>query len=124
MSKQCDRSGKSCSSEFIQVPKIQIYKGQYKRLKIYTNGYVTFGLAFKSRSPSRLNTRMLGYAKRKEAKRQGFAMLAPLWTDIDASSGEYFYHIYDLTKHVAIVYRASQSKGVTMRRSLLYICNN
>jgi len=43
---------------------------------------------------------MLGYAKRKEAERQGFAMLAPLWTDIDASSGEYFYHIYDLTKHV------------------------
>ncbi|KAK2150868.1 hypothetical protein NP493_2712g00002 [Ridgeia piscesae] len=49
------------------VPKIQIYNGQYKRLKIYTNGYVTFGLAFESRSPSRLNTRMLGYAKRKEA---------------------------------------------------------
>lgn len=67
-------------------------------VQIYTNGYVTFGLNFERRNPDKLHTGMLSYAKRKDAERQGFAMLAPLWTDIDAFSGQYHYHIYDLTK--------------------------
>ena len=41
---------------------------------------------------------MLNYAKRQIAKRQGFAMLAPLWTDNDARYGHVYYHIYDITK--------------------------
>ena len=41
---------------------------------------------------------MLGYAKRKTAKKQGFAMLAPLWTDSNARHGQVYYHIYDLTQ--------------------------
>lgn len=30
----CERNGKSCSSDFINVPKIQIFNGQYKRLRV------------------------------------------------------------------------------------------
>ncbi|KAK2149526.1 hypothetical protein NP493_2972g00000 [Ridgeia piscesae] len=41
---------------------------------------------------------MLGYAKRKTANKQGFAMLAPLWTDNNARYGQVYYHIYDLTQ--------------------------
>ena len=29
----CDASGKTCASDFIQIPNIQISNGQYKRLK-------------------------------------------------------------------------------------------
>ncbi|KAK2160812.1 hypothetical protein NP493_1626g00009 [Ridgeia piscesae] len=94
----CDWSGKSCASDFLRVPKIQIFNGQYKRMKIYSNGYVTFGLNFESRYPVRLRTNMLGYMKRKTAQKQGFAMLAPLWTDNNARYGEVYYHIYDLTQ--------------------------
>ncbi|KAI0210407.1 Mucin-like protein [Lamellibrachia satsuma] len=65
---------------------------------IYTNGYVTFGLNFASRYPHRLNKDILSYAKRQTAKKQGFAMLAPLWTDNDARTGDVYYHIYDLTQ--------------------------
>ncbi|KAK2162840.1 hypothetical protein NP493_1501g01086 [Ridgeia piscesae] len=65
---------------------------------IYTNGYVTFGLNFESRYPDNLNKDLLSYAKRVTAKKQGFAMLAPLWTDNDAQYGDIFYHVYDLTQ--------------------------
>ena len=41
---------------------------------------------------------MLSYAKRGIAQMQGFAMLAPLWTDNDASTGTIYYHIYDSTR--------------------------
>ncbi|KAI0239923.1 Mucin-like protein [Lamellibrachia satsuma] len=94
----CDSENRSCSSDFIRVPKVQIFNGQYKRMKIYTNGYVTFGMNFENRYPDTLNKEMLSYAKRQTAEKQGFAMLAPLWTDNDAVSGDYYYHIYDLTK--------------------------
>jgi len=67
-------------------------------LQIYTNGYVTFGLNFESRYPDNLNKDLLSYAKRDTAKKQGFAMLAPLWTDNDAQYGDIFYHVYDLTQ--------------------------
>ncbi|KAI0237078.1 Mucin-like protein [Lamellibrachia satsuma] len=40
---------------------------------------------------------MLRYHKRQTANNQGFAMLAPLWTDNDARYGDVYYHIYDLT---------------------------
>lgn len=30
----CDRSGKSCASDFIQIPKVQIFNAGYKRLKV------------------------------------------------------------------------------------------
>ena len=66
-------------------------------LQIYTNGYVTFGLNFESRYPDNLNKELLSHAKRELAKKQGFAMLAPLWTDNDAQGGDIFYHVYDLT---------------------------
>ena len=78
-----------------------VYEGQCKLvlcLQIYTNGYVTFGLNFESRYPDRLNKYLLSYPKRQAAKKQGFAMLAPMWTDNDARAGDVYYHIYDLTK--------------------------
>ncbi len=39
---------------------------------------------------------MLSYAKSETARKLGFAMLAPLWTDNDARHGDVYYHIYDL----------------------------
>ena len=65
--------------------------------QIYTNGYATFGLNFDSRYPGVLNRYMLGYQKRLQAERQGFAMLAPMWTDNNAQYGDIYYRIYDLT---------------------------
>ncbi|KAK2158335.1 hypothetical protein NP493_1807g00024 [Ridgeia piscesae] len=94
----CDWSRKSCASDFLRVPTIQIFNGLYKRMKIYSNGYITFGLNFESRYPDRMDKNMLGYAKRKTAQKQGFAMLAPLWTDNDARYGQVYYHIYDKTQ--------------------------
>ena len=29
----CDSLGKSCASEFIQIPNVQIFNGRYRRLK-------------------------------------------------------------------------------------------
>ena len=66
--------------------------------KIYTNGYVTFGLDFDGRYPDRLNKNLLAHTKRKNARARGFAMLAPLWTDNDARHGDVYYHMYDLTQ--------------------------
>ena len=63
--------------------------------QIYTNGYVTFGLNFESRYPDRLGTVMLSKDKRKNADKNGFAMLAPMWTDNNALYGDVYYHIYD-----------------------------
>ena len=62
------------------------------------NGYVTFGMTFDSRYPDKLGMGMLNVTKQINARKQGFAMLAPLWTDNDGRSGEVFYHIYDTTK--------------------------
>ncbi|KAI0221767.1 Dedicator of cytokinesis protein 1 [Lamellibrachia satsuma] len=67
-------------------------------MKIYTNGYVTFGLNFERRFPDTLSKNLFSYTKRQTANKQGFAMLTPLWTDNDARSGAVYYHIYDLTK--------------------------
>ena len=64
--------------------------------QIFTNGYVTFGLDFESRNPVRLNQEMLSLTKRLKAKTRGITMMAPLWTDNDATQGDVFYHIYDL----------------------------
>ena len=64
--------------------------------QIFTNGYVTFGLDFDSRNPVRLNQEMLSLTKRLKAKTRGITMMAPLWTDNDATQGDVFYHIYDL----------------------------
>ncbi|KAK2180866.1 hypothetical protein NP493_421g00002 [Ridgeia piscesae] len=65
---------------------------------IYTNGYVTFEMPFDSRHPDPLSKNLLGVTKQDKAKKLGFAMLAPFWTDNDARTGNVFYHIYDLTK--------------------------
>ncbi|KAK2165544.1 hypothetical protein NP493_1362g01015 [Ridgeia piscesae] len=67
-------------------------------MKIYANGYVTFGLNFESRYPDRLSKYLLVNTKRNIAQKKGFAMLAPLWTDNDARKGKVYYHIYDLTQ--------------------------
>ncbi|KAI0231036.1 Mucin-like protein, partial [Lamellibrachia satsuma] len=56
-------------------------------------------LNFNSRHPDRLHVGMLNYTKRQIANKQGFAMLAPLWTDNDARFGNVYYHIYDITQH-------------------------
>jgi len=66
--------------------------------QIYSNGYVTFGLNYDNRYPDRFGKEMLSYAKRGIAQMQGFAMLAPLWTDNDARTGTIYYQIYDLTR--------------------------
>ena len=44
-----------------------------------------------------LDKYMLSYEKRLQAERQGFAMLAPMWTDNDAHYGDVYYRIYDQT---------------------------
>ena len=41
---------------------------------------------------------MFSYPKRQRADKEGFAMLAPLWTDNDARGARVYYHIYDLTQ--------------------------
>ncbi|KAK2190852.1 hypothetical protein NP493_66g04024 [Ridgeia piscesae] len=92
----CDNSRKSCKSNFLRIPKIQIFEGRYTQVKIFTNGYVTFGLDFDSRNPVRLNQEMLSLTKRLKAKTRGITVMAPLWTDNDATQGDVFYHIYDL----------------------------
>ena len=67
-------------------------------VQIFTNGYVTFGMNFDSRYPVQLGSDMLNVTKQVTARKRGFAMLAPLWTDNDGRSGDVFYHIYDTTK--------------------------
>ncbi|KAK2190867.1 hypothetical protein NP493_66g06051 [Ridgeia piscesae] len=94
----CDMSKKSCKSNFLRIPKIQIFDGRYTQAKIFTNGYVTFGLDFDRRNPVRLNQEMLSLTKRLKAKKRGMVMMAPLWTDNDATKGDVYYHIYDLAK--------------------------
>ena len=44
----------------------------------------------------RLNQEMLSLTKRLKAQTRGMVMMAPLWTDNDATQGDVFYHIYDL----------------------------
>ena len=68
------------------------------RYQVYTNGYVTFGLNFESRYPDKFSKSILSPKKRITAQKQGFALLAPMWTDIDGRRGDVFYHIYDTTK--------------------------
>ena len=55
-------------------------------------------MTFESRYPNQLSNGLLGVSKEKRAKKLGFTMLSPLWTDNDARTGAVFYHIYDLTK--------------------------
>ena len=55
-------------------------------------------MPFDSRHPDPLSKNLLGVTKQDKAKKLGFAMLAPFWTDNDARTGNVFYHIYDLTK--------------------------
>jgi len=74
------------------------HKHEFLSFQIYSNGYVTFGLAFKSRYPDNLVKEMLSTDKLKNAKKQGFAIIAPLWTDNDASNGRVSYQIYDENK--------------------------
>ncbi|KAI0225835.1 Mucin-like protein [Lamellibrachia satsuma] len=92
----CDMNGKSCKSSFVKTPKIQIFGGRYKHVKIYTNGYITFGLEYNNRNPNKLNQNLLSQAKLKTAQKGGIVMMAPLWTDNDAIYGDVYYHIYDL----------------------------
>ena len=68
------------------------------RYQVYTNGYVTFGLNFDSRYPDKFSKSMLSENKRITAQKQGFAMLAPMWTDTFGRFGDVYYHIYDMTK--------------------------
>ena len=55
-------------------------------------------MPFDSRYPVQLGKDMLNVTKQVTARRRGFAMLVPLWTDNDGRSGDVFYHIYDTTK--------------------------
>ena len=55
-------------------------------------------MTFDSRYPNQLSNGLLAVSKQKRAKKLGFTMLSPLWTDNDARAGEVFYHIYDMTK--------------------------
>ena len=55
-------------------------------------------MPFDSRRPDPLSKGLLSITKQDKAKKLGFAMLAPFWTDNDARTGAVFYHIYDLTK--------------------------
>ena len=55
-------------------------------------------MPFDSRYPVQLGKDMLNVTKQSIARRRGFAMLAPLWTDNDGRSGDVFYHIYDTTQ--------------------------
>ena len=64
--------------------------------QIFTNGYITFGMEFDSRNPVKLSSEMMSDANRSEAKKRRLSMLAPLWTDNDATHGDVYYHIYDL----------------------------
>ncbi|KAK2190863.1 hypothetical protein NP493_66g06040 [Ridgeia piscesae] len=93
---KCDLLAKSCHSPTLKIPKIPVFNGMYKYMKIFTNGYVTFGLDFNSRNPVKLTPEMLSLSKRLKASARGMAMVAPLWTDNDATQGDVFYHIYDL----------------------------
>ena len=68
------------------------------RYQVYTNGYVTFGLNFESRYPDKFSKYMLSENKRITAQKQGFAMLAPMWTDTFGRFGHVYYQIYDMTK--------------------------
>ena len=65
-------------------------------LQIYTNGYITFGLGFKNRNPKKLQMNIMSAAKLKKIEKRGMALMAPLWTDNDATKGDVYYHIYDL----------------------------
>ena len=44
----------------------------------------------------KLSPEMLSLSKRLKANARGITMMAPLWTDNDATQGDVFYHIYDL----------------------------
>ncbi|KAK2161673.1 hypothetical protein NP493_1565g00035 [Ridgeia piscesae] len=116
----CDDIGKTCASDFIQIPNVQISTGQFKRLKIYTNGYVTFGMTFDSRYPNQLGKDMLNVTKRITARKRGFAMLAPLWTDNDGRSGDVFYHIYDTTKPGSAAIDKARVKTNTFQLIIAY----
>ena len=65
-------------------------------LQIFTNGYITCGLEFDSRNPIKLSLEILSHMKRIKAQKRGIVMLAPFWTDNDATYGDVYYHIYDL----------------------------
>ena len=38
---------------------------------------------------------MLSASKKKVVGKSGFAVIAPMWTDADATKGDVFYHVYD-----------------------------
>ena len=55
-------------------------------------------MTFDSRYPVQLGADMLNVTKQDTARKRGFAMFAPLWTDNDGRSGDVLYHIYDTTQ--------------------------
>lgn len=62
--------------------------------QITTNGYVTLGSNYRSRTPN-LFTNMFNPSKEAVLDRTGFAMFAPMWSDVNAREGNVFYHVYD-----------------------------
>ena len=62
--------------------------------QITTNGYVTMGASYESRTPTKF-VDMLSASKKAAVVKTGFAIFAPMWTDSDATKGDVFYHVYD-----------------------------
>ena len=51
---------------------------------------------FDGRQPKPGFQSMFDSVKKAAARKKGFVMIAPLWTDNDARQGKVFYHIYNL----------------------------
>ena len=62
--------------------------------QITTNGYVTLGASYISRTPN-MFVDMFSPTKKADIYKSGFAMFAPMWTDCNAKEGNVFYHVYD-----------------------------
>jgi len=82
--------------------------------QITTNGYVTMGASYESRTPTTF-TDMLSASKKSAVVKTGFAIFAPMWTDCDATKGDVFYHIYDgATKDLSNDNKARARHGLVM----------
>ena len=82
--------------------------------QITTNGYVTMGTSYESRTPTKFED-MLSASKKEAVAKSGFAMFAPMWTDADARHGDVFYHVYNrATKDVSDNNKARARHAMTM----------
>ncbi|KAK2171162.1 hypothetical protein NP493_1097g00024 [Ridgeia piscesae] len=92
--KRCDYAKKFCISGDMKIPRMQVYNSQFTSMQITTNGYVTLGASYISRTPN-MFVDMFSPAKKADIYKSGFAMFAPMWTDCNAKEGNVFYHVYD-----------------------------